>query len=64
MKSLVVLWLSICKLAQVLMRSYYATALLNPHCDLVCRGFEVGYVPVETLSEMSLICDLSNTHDF
>lgn len=46
------------------MRSYRTTAQLNPYCDLVCRGFEVGYVPAETLGEISLLCHQSNSDEY
>ena len=64
MKILAFLWLKIHKLIQIFMRSYRTTAQLNPYCDLVCRGFEVGYVPAETLGEISLLCHQSNSDEY
>jgi len=63
MNVLTVLWLQICKLVQMFMCSYFTAAQLNPYCDLVGIGFEVGYVPAETLGEISLLCHQRNTHD-
>jgi hypothetical protein len=64
MKNLAVLWLKIYKLVQIFMCSYHTTAQLNPYCDLVCIGLEVGYVPAETFGEISLLCHQSNTDDY
>jgi hypothetical protein len=63
MNVLTVLWLLIFKLIQMFMRSCHTAVQLNPYCDLVGRGFEVGYVPAETLGEISLLCHQRNTHD-
>jgi hypothetical protein len=63
MKSLVVLWFPVYTLIQLLLRSFHTDAQLNPYCDLVCRDFEVGYLPPETLSEISLLCYRKNTHE-
>jgi hypothetical protein len=64
MRILTVLWLQIHKLIQIILRSYRSTAQLSPYCDLVCRGFEVGYLPSETLDDISLLCHQSNTDDY
>jgi len=64
MNVLTVLWLQICKLVQMFMCSYHTAAQLNPYCDLVGIGFEVGYVPAETLGEISLLCNQRNNHDY
>jgi hypothetical protein len=63
MKILTVLWLSIYKLIQMFLRSYRSGVQLSPYCDLVYRGFEVTYLPAETLGEISLLCHQRNTHD-
>jgi hypothetical protein len=63
MKVIFVLCWKICTAAQILMRSYHVTAKLNPYCDRVGRGFEVGYVPAETLCEISLLCHRENLPD-
>ena len=64
MKTLAFLWLKIYKLVQISMCSYRTTDQLNPYCDLVCRGFEVGYVPAETLGEISLLCHQSHSNEY
>ena len=64
MNVLTVLWLQIYTLVQMFMHSYHTAAQINPYCDLVGIGFEVGYVPAETLSEISLLCNPRNTHDY
>ena len=64
MKVLVFLWLKIYKLVQIFMRSYRTSAQSNQYCDLVCRGFEVGYVPAETLGEISLLCHQSYSDEY
>jgi hypothetical protein len=64
MRVLAILWLQIYKLAQLFIHSFHTTVVLNPYCDLIGRGFEVGYVPAETLGEISLLCDQINTPDF
>jgi hypothetical protein len=64
MKFLAILWLPIYTVLQMFMRSYRITAQLNSYCDLVCRGFEVTFVPAETLGEISLLCHLRNTDDY
>ncbi|MFT4654810.1 MAG: hypothetical protein ACI82S_002469 [Patiriisocius sp.] len=63
MKNVAVLCLPIYKLVHILMRSLHTAGELNPYCDLVCRGFEVGYLPAETLSEISLICYRRNSNE-
>jgi len=63
MKVLTVLWLQICKLVQMFIRSYDTATRVSPYCDLVCAGYEVGYIPAETLGEISLVCDRVNAHD-
>ena len=64
MNILTVLWLQIGKLSQMFMCSYFTAAQFNPYCDLVGIGFEVSYVPAETLGEISLLCHQRNTHDY
>ncbi|MFT6990761.1 MAG: hypothetical protein ACJASL_002743 [Paraglaciecola sp.] len=64
MKILTVLWWLIHKLTQVFLRSYRSGIQLSPYCDLVCRGFEVAYVPAETLGEISLLCHQGNSSDY
>ena len=64
MKILTVLWLLIDKLIQMFLRSYHSGVQLSPYCDLVCRGFEVAYLPAETLGEISLLCHQGNINDY
>jgi hypothetical protein len=64
MKDFAVLWLQIYKLVHIFIRSYHAAAKLNPYFDVVCRGFEVAYIPAETLGEISLLCYRENTGSY
>ena len=64
MKTLAALWLQIYKLVHIFTRSYHTAAQINPYFDVVCRGFEVGYVPAETLGEISLLCHRGDTDNY
>lgn len=64
MKFLTAIWLHTFKLFQIFMCNYHASIQLSPYCDLICKGFEVSYIPAETLGEISLLNNKRDSNDY
>ena len=64
MKILMFLYLLIYKLLQISLRFYRTNTQLSSYCALLCRDFEVGYLPAETLVEIKLLRHRENPHGY